>query len=173
MVQFSNIIFACRILELNQMKRALRGRNTLSGETFVKTDWCPFWIGVYSKRKLLSSLGEQKGIMTYSLEAPRWTILICAQNKYFHDKIRYPQIFVFLSYEKNFLGTQLITKTYLYNVNPLKPHFYIVKLGNSGVYIIFLISAQKHRLCQKHNLCFEQKFEKYQNFYMKIFIFCW
>ena len=29
---------------------------------------------------------------------------------------------------------------------PLKPHFYIVKLGFTGVYINFLISAQKHRL---------------------------
>ena len=36
-----------------------------------------------------------------------------------------------------------ITKTYLYNFDLLKPHFYIVKLGFTGVYIIFLISAQK------------------------------
>ena len=36
----------------------------------------------------------------------------------------------------------IITKTYLYNVDPLKPHFYIVKLGFTGVYIIFLIFAQ-------------------------------
>ena len=35
-----------------------------------------------------------------------------------------------------------ITKTYLYNFDPLKPHFYIVKLGFTGVYIVFLISAQ-------------------------------
>ena len=35
-----------------------------------------------------------------------------------------------------------ITKTYLYNFDPLKPHFYIVKLGITGVYISFLISAQ-------------------------------
>ena len=35
-----------------------------------------------------------------------------------------------------------ITKTCLYNFDPLKPHFYIVKLGFTGVYIIFLISAQ-------------------------------
>ena len=35
-----------------------------------------------------------------------------------------------------------ITKTCLYNVDPLKPHFYIVKLGFTGVYIIFHISAQ-------------------------------
>ena len=39
-----------------------------------------------------------------------------------------------------------ITKTYLYNFDPLKPYFYIVKLGFTGVYIIFLISAQQHRL---------------------------
>ena len=31
-----------------------------------------------------------------------------------------------------------ITKTCLYNFDPLKPHFYIVKLGFTGVYIFFL-----------------------------------
>ena len=36
------------------------------------------------------------------------------------------------------IGTD-ITKTRLYNFDPLKPHFYIVKLGFTGVYIIFLI----------------------------------
>ena len=30
-----------------------------------------------------------------------------------------------------------ITKTCLYNFDPLKPHLYIVKLGFTGVYIIF------------------------------------
>ena len=35
-----------------------------------------------------------------------------------------------------------ITKTGLYNFDPLKPHFYIVKLGFTGVYIIFHISPQ-------------------------------
>ena len=58
-------------------------------------------------------------------------------------------------------------------LTPLNPHFYIVKLGFTGVYIIFLISAQKHRLwvlvrtavlTSTHNLCFEQIFEKYQSF---------
>ena len=39
-----------------------------------------------------------------------------------------------------------ITKTCLYNFDPLKPHFYIVKLWFRGVYIIFLISAKNHRL---------------------------
>ena len=54
---------------------------------------------------------------------------------------------------------------------------YIVKLGFTRVYItcIILISVQKHRLWElirtievvltsTHNLCFEQKYEKYQNF---------
>ena len=39
-------------------------------------------------------------------------------------------------------ASQSITKTRLNNFNPIKPHFYIVKLGFTGVYIIFLISAK-------------------------------
>ena len=35
-----------------------------------------------------------------------------------------------------------IRKTCLHNFDPLKPHFYIIKLGYTGVYIIILISAQ-------------------------------
>ena len=74
-----------------------------------------------------------------------------------------------------------ITKTYLYNFDPLKPHLYIVKLEFTGVYIIFLISAQKHRLWVLvrtvsprrlkrvptiHVLSRNMK-KKYQNFYLK------
>ena len=89
-----------------------------------------------------------------------------------------------------------ITKTFLhvYNFDPLKPHFYIVKLGFTGIYIIFHVPAQNieckyslepHRppwggsnkdeaiLTSTHNLCFEQKHEKYQHFYFKFFIFWW
>ena len=54
------------------------------------------------------------------------------------------KIFVIATLYPNLLH---ITKTYPYNFDPLKPHLYIVKLGFTGVYIIFLISAQKHRLC--------------------------
>ena len=39
-----------------------------------------------------------------------------------------------------------ITKTRLNNFDPFKPHFYTLKRGFTGVYIIFLISAQRHRL---------------------------
>ena len=77
---------------------------------------------------------------------------------------------------------ETITKIYLYNFDPLKPHFYIVKLGFTGVYIIFLISDQKHRLwvivrtasprlaeavlTSTHILCFEQKYEKISEFFI-------
>ena len=75
--------------------------------------------------------------------------------------------------------TPLVTKVCLYNFDSQKPNFYTVKLEFTGVYIIFLIFAQKHSLylaqavltCT-HNLCLEQKYEKYQNFfYLKIFSF--
>ena len=74
-------------------------------------------------------------------------------------------------------------KTCLYNFDPLKPHFYIVKLGFTGVYIIFLISAQKIDCSyslepprqsgsnEYHNLYFEQKYDKYQNFLSENFQF--
>ena len=87
-------------------------------------------------------------------------------------------------------GVQYITKTCLYNVSlsmflsrnkkdnyyPCKPHFYIVKVGFTGVYIIFLISAHKHRLWVLvrtgiHNLCFVQKYEKYPSFLSENFHF--
>ena len=38
---------------------------------------------------------------------------------------------------------QTITKAYLYNFDPLKPHFYIVKLGFTGVDIIFAYFCSK------------------------------
>ena len=78
---------------------------------------------------------------------------------------------------------QIITKTCLYNFDPLKPHFYIVKLGFTGVCIIFLFLL-KNIDCgyslepprrggsnEYHSLCFEQKYEKYQNFLSENFQF--
>ena len=59
-------------------------------------------------------------------------------NSIFSEKIR----------QKNSKCRQLkfnsasITKTRLYHFDPLKPHFYIVILGFTGVYIMFLISAK-------------------------------
>ena len=61
---------------------------------------------------------------------------------------------------------QTITKTRQYSFDPIKPYFYTVKLGFTGVHINFLISTQKkivgtrkNRLAEAvltrtHNLCF-------------------
>ena len=69
------------------------------------------------------------------------------------------------------LGSPYTMQTRPCNVDPHTPHFYIVKLGFTGVYIFFLIFALKHRLwvlvrtasvseavltCT-HNLCLGQK----------------
>ena len=77
-----------------------------------------------------------------------------------------------------------ITKTCLYDIDPLKPHFYIVKLGFTGVYIIILFSAQKHRLwvlvrtaseavlTSTDNLCFFLCIHYYSYFYSKHRLWC-
>ena len=48
----------------------------------------------------------------------------------------------------------VITITCLYKFDPLKPHFYIVKLGFTGVYVISLISYSYFLFSPStHNLC--------------------
>ena len=79
-----------------------------------------------------------------------------------------------------------ITKTYLYNFDPFQPHFYVVKLGFTGVYIIFLISAQKHRLWVLFRTASARRFKRVPTiyvlsrnmkniriFYLKTFSFWW
>ena len=104
----------------------------------------------------------------YSLESLDEAILMSIHNIQFHDKIRKKFLQYLFSWAirrislglkiefelamvnersvfdctKDLTQPYFITKTYLYNFDPLKPHFYIVKLGFTGVYIIFLISAQ-------------------------------
>ena len=85
-------------------------------------------------------------------------VLILTLNPYIAlSKIVADAIFFFFYYHffranktrrgaSNEYSLHIITKTRLYSFDPLKPHFHIVKLGFAGVYIIFLISAQKHRL---------------------------
>ena len=55
--------------------------------------------------------------------------------------VHFSVVYNFWSFVTNESTQEVITKTCLYNVYPLKPHFYIVKLGFTGVYIIFLVSA--------------------------------
>ena len=64
-----------------------------------------------------------------------------------------------------------ITKTCLYNFDPLKPHFYIVKLGFTGIHTNFLISAEKHSLWVLTIYVLSRNMKHIRIFYLKIFIF--
>ena len=83
---------------------------------------------------------------------------------------------------------QVITKTYLYNFDPLKPHFLYIKTGLTVVYIIFSYFCSKNIDCRQslepplrgfgkailtntHNLGFEQKYEKISEFLCENFQF--
>ena len=66
-----------------------------------------------------------------------------------------------------------ITKTCLYNVDPLKPHWY---LQGYTLFFLFLLKTYivgEAVLTNTHNIFFELKCEKYQKFYLKIFILWW
>ena len=75
-----------------------------------------------------------------------------------------------LQIRKQSFGFFCITKTCLYNFDPLKPHFYIAKLGFTVVYIIFLMFAQKHRLWVP-TIYVLRNMKNIRVFYMKIFRF--
>ena len=79
-----------------------------------------------------------------------------------------------------------ITNTYLYNFDPLKSHFYIVKLGFIWVYIICLISVQNIDCGYSleppqqggsneypQSMFLRRHLKKYKNIYLKTFSFWW
>ena len=65
-----------------------------------------------------------------------------------------------------------ITKIHLYNFDPLNPTSLLYsKTGFKGVYITFSFLLKEANLTSTHNLCFEQKYEEYQNFDLNISFF--
>ena len=74
-------------------------------------------------------------------------------------------LFLVNAYGGYLVGTVLVILLYIRktcpcNVYPLKPHFYIAKLGYAGVYLFFLLLLQNIAeavLTCTHNICFEQK----------------
>ena len=61
----------------------------------------------------------------------------------YSDSYMYEQIAHCFPYSDSYMYEQIarddsITKTRLYNFDPLKPHFYIVKLGLQGYTLFFL-----------------------------------
>ena len=69
------------------------------------------------------------------------------------DYVCFNVMFYFLirrNKENNFLISPSSLWKHTYIILTLNPHFYIAKLGFTGVYIIFHISAQKHRFVGTH-----------------------
>ena len=64
-----------------------------------------------------------------------------------------------------FFVTNIITKTRLYNTDPLKPTLKNINCGYS------LEPLPEAVLTSTHNLCFEQKYKRYQSFLSKNFQF--
>ena len=65
---------------------------------------------------------------------------VAISRKYhYHNTPSYSKIVVSMRQIHSYKFEKCITKTCLYNFDPLKPHFYIVKLGFTGVYIIYFL----------------------------------
>ena len=62
------------------------------------------------------------------------TLIYCVTNIEKPTELKYHDTVWYQTLDK----VIIIRKTSLYNFDPLKPHFYIVKQGFTGVYIIFL-----------------------------------
>ena len=120
---------------------------------------CPGWLVLTID---LSVVGAQPGSSLYGIGqvvtyAAVWYVRVCTKegliescsSSSYHDAT-----FMGLQLSTALTGIEYygincsksITKTRLYNFDPLKPHFYIVKLGFTGLYITFLILLKKHRL---------------------------
>ena len=93
---------------------------------------------------------------------------------------------LFLAIESSLSFHLCITKICLNNFDPLKPHFYIVKLRSTGVYIIFLFllknidcgyslepPSQGGSNEYTQSMFWAKIWKIYQNFYLKMFSFWW
>ena len=96
-----------------------------------------------SNRFLTCCLGPIKE--KYEWVSENLPVLITTFHYCIEDRKVIPKLSPFASWPGTMINP--ISKTCLYNVDPIKPHFNIVKLGFTGVYIIFLISAQKNIDC--------------------------
>ena len=72
-------------------------------------------------------------VVKFSVYLNRLVFVTCSTHSVYEGIVQvFVWIFALLRYKKK------ENTFHLYNFDPLKPHFYIVKLGFTGVYIIFL-----------------------------------
>ena len=102
-------------------------------KTLIRMRGCAVWSGPSLSPYILIALCEMYQRSAKARMGPRMRMTILHRLEDTSVSCMTPSIRA---------AAKTITKTRLYNLDPLKPHFYIVKLGFTGVYIIFLISAQ-------------------------------
>ena len=100
-----------------------------------------FWHDIGVKPQFKSGVKPQTIQTEYPDHLAHMRSLITGFTVRFQNQLVIKNVSMYMYIAKIF-----ITKTCLYSFDPLKPHFYIVNLGFTGVYVIFRISAQKHIL---------------------------
>ena len=157
------------------------------------TDISKYFLGLRDNESRLSplekkcyiwcSFGEIKFDLTLKKKTKKLSFVrfLEKQGKPSIEPILISALNIQLYYRRSKRHPYIITKTYLYNVDPLKSHFYIVKLGFTGVYIIFHISAQnidcgyslepprRGGSNEYHNLCFWADIRKILEFLSESF----
>ena len=101
--------------------------------TFPQSGQSQIWFGVWSGSALFASYPFR--VLESSMGSMHWFKIEKKNSRWQHKSLNAID-----------LKLRIVSSRSHAFVDPLKPHFYIVKLGFTGVYIIFLISAQKHRL---------------------------
>ena len=116
----------------------------------VNIPFCSYyeWIdlSINSKSLLARTLSNIDKILFYSIQLNNQAFIskIDSKQKGVFHAIGNAQIHILLHIRIVCANVQDgITKTCLYNFDPLKPHFYIGKLGFTGVYIIFSYFCSK------------------------------
>ena len=122
----------------------IRDGNVYCKYHYARYNYVIIW--AYVKLKSAFEHAQNANIQIILRKISSMLLLTIHLFNYYTPDIRsmFVRSFVFPSQCQSFCVN--ITKTRLYSFDPLKPHIYTVKLGFTGVYINFLISAQKHRL---------------------------
>ena len=121
---FSFYIFlSCKFLIFNKIKLA---DEIEKSDICHMSDFCDHvnTTNIHTMTINICGSGGKQKLLTFFFSAKNINVFAIFQDRYFNAN----------KFANNFIN---ITKTHLYNFDPLKPPFYIVKLGFTGVYIIF------------------------------------
>ena len=133
---YCDVSFSIAITSLGEERANLSALRTFVRFALVWFCLFPLPFGVWEGLQLV--IMALPGLFSYLFYISKRSLLLSV--------LRSVYISSYLFRHRYYTWNLYITKTCLYYFDPLKPHFYIVKLGFTGVYIICLIFVWKHRL---------------------------